>query len=572
MTETRTTRFSLPQWSAGSDSPSRSDFNEAFNNLATGAAYDTGVTASVLPTTGLYAGQYYLVSDNGNNTLYRRNDASAWGYAGGNTNPYPSYLRPYLTMAGGGPALTAAALTVDHPDQAEPGVEITYTGTSRFGGTLRSYDLNSTGAGAVMIGTDAAASVSTLGRLHVRTRVDGDKGLTLRAHGSGAGAVFAAQDTGGTDVLTINTAGNLRQAGASGLGGATIPTASAVAIAPTSASDSITNGLLLYGQDTQPTKSIMGVLRSVSDADGSIFTLARDNIQVGRLPWGSATADGQTNLQGRQVNVRALGYTADTTHFQVRRADPATPANPALDTVLYKIGSASANTSVPSYSSNVLVTTEPPQTLYRYGTTSEFLNLAQVTNPGNIITLISSWSGEGKLRLGTPWRGTGTMRDARQSLQHASNKVWAAPGADPDEGQLISPNSSFTFSWPVMTMRSQGALDLNIQTSVEIMLAGLTGQYEDAQVVNVRTEININSAGWTVVKSSENAPLSVGNETAHRPSGDNFTTSHRALNLTGNQTFQLRTVVTIGAPLVDVYLRSLDIIAEECLIENYIAA
>lgn len=571
MTETRTTRFSLPQWSAGSDSPSRTDLNEAFNNLAMGAAYDTGVTASALPTTGLYAGQYHLVAVNGNNTLYRRNDASGWGYAGGNTNPYPSFLQPYLGAGAGGPALTAAALTVDHPDQAEPGAEVAYTGTARFGGTLRSYDLNSAAAGAVMIGTNAAADLATLGRLHVRTRTDGDKGLTLRAHGSGAGPIFAAQATGGADVLTIDSAGNLRQAGASGFGGAAIPTASSLAVAPTSASDSITNGLLLYGQDSQPTKSIMGVLRSLTDPDGSIFTLSRDNAQVGRLPWGSTTADGQVLLVGRQANVRAWGYTADNIHFQVRRADATTPTNPALDTVLYKVGPTGASTYSPSYLSNQLATAEPPSTLYRHGTTASLQYLATVTNPGNIITLVSEWHGDGRLRVGTPWRGAGTMRDARQAILHTSNKIWAAPGADPDAGIKIQPNTSYTYTWAVMTSRSQGTLDLDVQTSIEVMLGGLTAQYEDAQVVSVRTEININGAGWTVVKTTENVPMAVGNETAHRFAGNTFGMSHRALNLTGGQTFQLRTVVTAGVPLVDVYLRSLDLIAEECSIENYTA-
>jgi hypothetical protein len=73
MAETRTTRLSLPQWSAGTDAPSRADFNEAFSNLdINGAMYGEGAVAT-RPAAGKH-GRFWF--DPATGLSY--DDGSAW--------------------------------------------------------------------------------------------------------------------------------------------------------------------------------------------------------------------------------------------------------------------------------------------------------------------------------------------------------------------------------------------------------------------------------------------------------------------------------------------------------------
>lgn len=78
MTETRTARFSMPQWSAGTDSGSRLDFNEAFANLELWAARDENGTRAARPAAGI-RGRYYTASDT--KVIYRDN-GTTWDVVG----------------------------------------------------------------------------------------------------------------------------------------------------------------------------------------------------------------------------------------------------------------------------------------------------------------------------------------------------------------------------------------------------------------------------------------------------------------------------------------------------------
>jgi hypothetical protein len=78
MAETRTTRFSLPQWGAGTDAPSRSDFNEAFLQLETWAARDEQGTFASRPAFGM-RGRYYWDTTN---TVLWRDTGTSWVVVG----------------------------------------------------------------------------------------------------------------------------------------------------------------------------------------------------------------------------------------------------------------------------------------------------------------------------------------------------------------------------------------------------------------------------------------------------------------------------------------------------------
>lgn len=107
MTETRTARMELPQWSAGTDGFSRLDFNEAFAKLENWAARDEQGTRDTRPAPGV-RGRYYTVVGDGNaalnGTVYRDNGTS-WDVVGARVEQ--GNFRP---AAASGPAVTMTGL------------------------------------------------------------------------------------------------------------------------------------------------------------------------------------------------------------------------------------------------------------------------------------------------------------------------------------------------------------------------------------------------------------------------------------------------------------------------------
>lgn len=81
MAETRTTRMRLVQWSEGTDSPQRVDFNETFLNIETLAAIDQQGVVGSRPTPNK-TGAYYFATDEG--ILYR-SDGLSWAVVGAST-------------------------------------------------------------------------------------------------------------------------------------------------------------------------------------------------------------------------------------------------------------------------------------------------------------------------------------------------------------------------------------------------------------------------------------------------------------------------------------------------------
>lgn len=575
MTETRTNRFELPNWSAGSDSGSRTDFNEAFNRLNDRAAWDDGSTATSLPVSSIPQGRYQLVVHDGTyRVLYRRHSGGGWDAVGGNTMPNPFHFRGIAA----GVNRTDAAITFSHPDATNIGGTIGYDGSALLSGTVRVFDDDETGRGALLVGSNAVPNLTTLGRAHIRTRAIGERALTVQAHAADAGNLFTARTAGEADALFVDALGRLRGTAPSSFGGAPLPTLASLAIAPTASDDDDTTaGLLLHGSTGSAeitAKAIMRILRDSADT-APLAEFLRDSFSIGRLPW---TGSGIT-MAATGHTVRASGVAGNTFYWRLRRSDAtsaATEANPANDVTLLDVGPNGWTSSFPLFVSNRLRTNAATATLYRvtdFG--PSFLDLARLVPDGvggETVQLASAWDSDGRLRAGAWWRSTGTVRDARQSVRHTSRKVYAAPGSSQTSGEQVDPNSTFTYTWGLMTARSSGTIDLAIETTVELMLKpnDLDGD-ADAQMYGVQTLISINGGAYTQIGDQQNAQATPINRGGQRYSGDLMRFTHRVANLPAGATFRLRTVFSVSTADPLVWLRSLEVDAEECMIESYTA-
>ena len=573
MTETRTPRFNLPQWSAGSDSPSRTDFNGAFSDIEGRGAYDNGDNVSSLPVTGLVAGRYSMLTVSGDGYSLYRYSGSAWQFVGGSLVP-----RFQRFKAIEGQLATDAAFAVEHPSDTNANIIASYGGDLTVGGVLKSWNSNDAAKGALVVAWNGAISVTTTGRAYMRTRADSELGLVLHAHGSGAGNMLTVREPGNSDMFTVDAIGRLSQRTFAAFGGAALPSLSMVAIAPTSAVDAVTNGLLLYGQTAAPTKSILQVWRDSGDT-ASLFTVGRDGITLGRLPWSASMSSGGVMVSGNNMVLRASGNVGNSYYMQLRRSDPTsaiTEANPALDTTMVSITSNGITSSMPTSISQRLKQNVSTMTLQRVTDfTASFLDLVRLVpdgGGGETTQLASRWDSDGRLSTGAWWRstGVGTTRDSRQSIRHTCRKVYAAPGDAQDAGLQVNPSGTHTLTWTAMTMRSTAITDLSIVLGVEMMLRPNNIDNEaDAQDYRVQTLISINGGVYTSIGITENAPATPFLRSGQRYSGDYLTCTHRATGIPAGATVQLRNVFTTANANPVVWIRSMEIDAEECIIETY---
>lgn len=570
MTETRTPRMGQPQWSAGTDSPSRTDFNEAFLNTETRTAYDTGEDYTSLPVTGLVAGRYAMLTVSGDGYSLYRYSGAAWQFVGGSL-----VARFQRFKAIEGQLITDVAYSVEHPSQVNANIIASYGGDLTAGGVLKSWNANDSAKGALVVGWNGAISLATTGRAYIRSRLDGDLGLVLHAHGAGAGNMLTVREPGNSDILTVDAIGRLQQRTFAAFGGASMPSTSMLAIAPTSAADAIANGLLLHGQSAAPTKDILRVLRDTADT-APIASMGRDGINVGRLPWTASMSTGHVLVSGNRVVLRASGVGGNTVYAQVRRSDPTsavTEADPSLDTTLVSVGSTGALSDLPLTVTQRRVASAVTMKLHRVSDfTAGFLELSRLVSDGGggeTTQPMSSWDSSGRLRTGLPWRATGTMREVRQSITHVSLKRFTPVFGGPDTGEFIARDDFFDYTWATMTARSADSTDLDISTIVEIMLTQNPDGVSDAQSYAVSTWISVNGGSFTQISTTENAPSST--PTVSRLSGDLAYVNHRYTGLPAGATFQLRTRIALGVYSPEFYLRSLDIKAVESIVESYVA-
>lgn len=576
MTETRTPRFELPQWSSGSDSPSRADFNEAFSNVETRAGQDDGTSAGTLPTTNLVAGRSFALDAGADGYTIYRYDGSGWRFTGGTLVPVGVRF-----AARDGQALTGTALSVTHPSRSSAALSATYGGDLAAAGVLRSFDADDDTRGLAVVGWSGTPSAGTHGRLHVRTRRAGDLGVVAQAHAANAGNLFTVREQGGQDIVTVDAAGRLTGRAPSAFGGASVAASASLAVAPTSAAgDGVTAGVLLYGQSSADTKSILRVQRDAVDT-APVLLVGRDMVEAGRLPWGSAyNTAGYLRLSGNRIVLRSSGNADNPAYVQVRRSDPTSPATEAdtsKDTLLWQVAAGSIVHSMPTTVNNMAMQNDTASmTVQRFGNfVGNFLDLTRLVpdgGGGQTVQLASQWDSQGRLRSGAWWRSTGYLRDARQPVVHASAKRWAGQGSSTTGGIVINSNGSFTYVWPTMTTRSATVSDLEVFTTAEVMLVNANLD-EDAQSINVRTDYSLDGGStWTAAAYSENAAAATGTKNGFRPAGMNFTSWHVVAGLNPGAEFVLRTVVSAGGALPTARLRCLDLRGQESLVEYYATA
>lgn len=565
MTETRTSRFNLPQWSAGTDSPSRTDFNGAFSEIETRGAFDTGDNVSSLPVSSLAAGRYSMMTGADGYSLYRYS-GSAWQFVGGSLVP-----RFQRFKAGEGQAATDPVFTVEHPGNASANITATYGGDFTASGVLKSWNADDATKGAIVVGWNGTITMATTGRAYLRTRANSELGLVLHAHGSGAGNMLTVREPGNSDIFTVDAIGRLTQRTFAAFGEATLPSTSMVAMAPTSAVDAITNGLLLHGQSAASAKTIMQILRDTSDT-APIFSVGRDAITLGRLPW----SGGSLTLASVGHTMRASGVATNPYYFRVRRSDPTsgvTEANTALDTTMFYLNEDGVVAALPSSITQRYKTSATTLSLFRVTDfTAGFLTLSRLVSDGmggETAQLASSWASDGRLSAGAWWRATGTLRDARQPVVHKSTKAYAVVGDPVGQGQHVSPSSSFTYTWGQMTARSSGVTDLRVRVEVEVLFDESSSGTK-AVDWTMRTLISINGGAYAQIGASENVGATT--PTVGRPSGDRYGSMCWAADIPAGATFTLRTTIEVGAVDDGVRIRSMHISAEECIVENYVAA
>lgn len=574
MTETRTPRFNLPQWSAGTDSPSRSDFNGAFSDIEGRGAYDNGDNVSSLPVTGLVAGRYSMLTVSGDGYSLYRYSGSAWQFVGGSLVP-----RFQRFKAIEGQLITDAAFTVEHPSEVNANIIASYGGDLTVGGVLKSWNANDAAKGALVVGWNGAISLTTTGRAYMRTRANTELGLVLHAHGSGAGNMLTVREPGNSDIFTVDAIGRLTQRTFAAFGGASLPSTSMVAVAPTSAADAVVNGLLLYGQAAATTKTILSIQPDNTADTTPIAGIARTAITLGRLPWGTVNSTGTVTLAGNTIYLRATGDAGNTAYLSLRRSDPTSPvteANPALDTTIVGVSVNGVTSSMPMFISQRLRPSVATMALYRVSDfTSSFLDLARLVPDGlggETTQLAATWDSDGRLRSGAWWRSTGTVRDARQSVMHVCRKVYAAPGSSQSSGQQVDPGDTHTLTWTAMTMRSSGATDIAVEVAIELMLQPNSVDGEaDAQDYSAKTFLSINGGSFVQIGNTENAQATPFLRGGQRYSGDYFVFTHRSTAIPAGATIQLRTQFTTTAADPVCWIRSMEVEAEECIIESYAA-
>jgi hypothetical protein len=574
MAETWTPRIPLPQWSDQNvDGPSMTDFDTAFSNINSMAAYDDGVNYTPLPTTNLVAGRYArLTNTDSSYTLYRRS-ASAWEYVGGPVAPVAQRIAALNSQAA-----TATAFTTE-PTLGTAGLAITFGGDLATAGLVRSASyLASAPAGDTL-------SATTTGRAYVKTQAAGDLGLVLRAHASTASYLLDVREQGGSDVLTVDSMGRLQARVPSAFGGSSITPASIMAISPTTnSSDGVTNGLLLTGQPSMPTRTLLTALSAPGDTQ-TIAKWSSSGITMGKLPWGaSGTTDGQLGLYADSTYFRVGGINqpgGNQTWLMVEKALASAPTDPSQDIPVFAITATGTSIYQPGYFSQEYATSNPTVTnltLYRFNDASasgRFFEMYQATrvNPTTVtFKFAADMNGDGRMRSALMWRGSNPpSRDVRQSIKHNSTKTWAVPGDGPDVGQEVAgAGGSHTYNgFPTMTTHSFGGCDLDITVTTELMLDDSAFSSEDGQVYGLECFISINGGSFTSLLKQENAQAVSG--PGIRQAGDLMVCRYRALGLGNGATFKIRLVMSTGSPNPNLFLRKYDLIAEEVSFEQYTA-
>jgi hypothetical protein len=425
VTETRTATFELPLYSVDTDAAlSRTDLDELSNNLESRAAFDDGSTGASLPATLLKAGRYFRQSYSDGYALHRRS-ASAWEWVGGTVMPVRRLYR--------GAAGTDIMWSTDVAGAAA-------TATMKASGDFATN--TSVRSLLASAGADLTATLdpTSTGRSYVRTRADGERGLVIAAHGSGAAALLTARESGGSDVLTVDALGRLRTSVPAAFGQASPITGVPIAIAALVGTAG--SAARLYGSTAAPVTSALQLLRSLSDGS-PIFDALPDHITLGRAAW----SGGQLSLLAPTLD--SAGTWGHTGSFSASGA-VATGA-------LAVAGTVAATGAITSYGGRVVITVD---------------DLAQVLSPSphELVHLStddmlyrwtgSAWLGVAYLTAGGHARYTNTGAGADQSIPTTTTRRIYLPTAIDTTGDVtITAGDATSGSYFTLNRGGRWALD-----------------------------------------------------------------------------------------------------------------
>jgi hypothetical protein len=589
VTVTRTPRLGVEQWSSGSDSPSRTGFNQDLLNLESKTAIDQRTPAAALPTaattlpvggtTPLVAAEFFqrtldLGSGATAYALYRTDSGGTWHAQA--WVPERLLVRPPDTV----PAVTAEALRVEHTGVSNgPGLSVSWDGAA----TLRKQLI----LGGSADGTVGRLSIGGLDSMPAAVRaritpVGSERGLEIKAGDVNVTELLRLIEFGGSTVLTVTGAGQMSSTQGAAFGG-TPPAASAALAASPNATGAINTGILGYGQETAPTRVIWQVNRfqpGSSDVN-PIFSVAPNAIVIGRV---SSDWTGELDLGAALTKLSTPRLAWFPTAASQSGSTPFNPF-PGMTGFVGIDATNGLSSTISALLNNYGDPTRDAARLYSYPSSTATWTgdiqrgyQAEIISGAPDVALVSRIDPQGRSLANAPWRGSGgkpvQLRDLRQGVVHASKKIWVVPGDYPD-GQFIASNGSFTYDWPTMTVRSASVTQLEVEMRLEaLFFKQNSGANPDRQVLQIRWFYSI--AGGSFVSADpdyqEAAATTVDSPWPQAPGVQNIWTVIVPVTAAAGTTFRMRMQALLYAYASDGRLRRADLRVRESIVETYTAA
>lgn len=589
MTVTRTTRLGVEQWSSGSDSPSRTGFNQDLLNLESKTAIDQRTPAAALPTaattlpiggtTALVPAEYFQRTlDLGSGVtaygLYRTDAGGTWRAQA--WIPERLLIRPPDTV----PAVGAEALRVEHTGVANgPGLSVSWDG----GATLR-RQLILGGTADPSVGRLSVGGLDSLPAA-VRARITpigAERGLEIKAGDVNVTELLRLIEFGGSTVLTVTGAGQMSSSQGAAFGGTPPIASAALAVAP-NATGAINTGLIGYGQETAPTRAIWQVNRyqpGGSDV-APILSVLPNYITIGRT---GAWSGGALDLGAPTMRV----FTPRLAWFPDAGAVAGEAGFAPFPSFTGYCGFDSVNglyTTIGTQFNNFGDPTKDSQRSASYSSapatwTGDIYRGYQAELIAGVpdLALVARIDPQGRMLSNAPWRGSGAkpnqLRDIRQPVVHTSKKIWVVPGDYPD-GQFIASNGSFTYDWPTMTVRSASITQLEVEMRMEaLFFKQNSGANPDRQVLQIRWFYSIGGGSFTLADSDyqEAASMVADSTWPQAPGVQNTWTVTIPVTAAAGTTFRMRMQALLYAYASDARLRRADLKVRESIIETYTAA
>lgn len=576
MAITRTPRVGLEQWSSGQDSPSRIGFNTDFSNVETRVALDQRTPGTALPSSGLVAAELFerTIDLGGGVTgyhLYRTDAGATWRAQ--TWIPDRLVVRPPDTS----PAVTAEALRVEHTSVANgPGLSTSWDG----GMTVRRQLI----LGGSADGTIGRLSVGGLDAMPsgVRARITplgAEAGLEIRAGDSNVTALLRGLDSSGSQVLTVSGAGQLTSTQGAAFGGTNPSSSAGLTVGPQS-SGAINTGLLGYGQESAPTRLIAQLNRfqpGSSDA-AAILSVAPNQIIVGRV---GTDWTGELDLGAALTRLVTPRLAWFPTAASQSGSTPFAPF-PGMTGFVGMDQSNGLSSIVGSQLHNYGAPSRDGLTLSSYSSTlntwsGNLLSAyqAEIVSGSPSTALVTQLNPFGQLSVNAPWRGSGNkpvhLRDTRQYIVHTCKRKWADPG-DYNGGQFVGSNTTFTYTWPTMTVRSASITQLEVEMRMELLFFKQnSGANPDRQVAQVRWYYQLGAGSFTLAESDyqEGASTVVDSTWPQAPGLQNTWTVVVPVTAAAGQTFRMRMVIYIYQYACDAKLRRADLKVRESIVEVY---